>query len=315
MSNVFRPEWSMSAEEKPVEAKPEEPEQVEEQTTEQAAEALAETAEEVAEQVTAAAEELTSEPEVDWKKRYDDTRRHVNRQAEQLKALETDKAQLEAALGQAIPYLQQLVGGQPVVQSDEDLAKLGVDPEAYKALEPLLQQRIDARTQALEAQMAAERTARQDAEYRAGVSSAIENFFLTHPDVPKGSDMDDEIGNTVRLLASSWEAAGYEVGWDDPSLYDLAYEAAQHPLLRDILAKNPQYAEDEEGLALARDLASLREAKAGASQPKTPARTPPHVEKGGTTGPAGKAAAPQVEDPWEAVKALAEQEKKSVFTR
>lgn len=200
--------------------------------------------------------------------------------------------QMEQALRNAMPIVQQAIDMQrQVPQYDEYGNQL---PPQEPQERPLTQADVDAQVQARlnqqfqQWQSQARLQQEQANLYNAG-KAAMDAFFERHPEVEKYSDTDTDIAATILAFNQAWPDSDVDITSTDA--LEIAYEASQRPALRTVLQMNAQYFDSDEGMILARKLASEID---GVTQNATPRGTKPRsntpvVEKGSSaTPPAGK---------------------------
>ena len=244
------------------------------------------------EQVKAWAGKYSSPEELE--KGYREIRDLQRRTAEQRNAYEQAlqesqyrAAQMEEALRRAVPIVQQAMAQQQQPQTDEWGQPLPQQQQPNLTPQQV-QQQIDWQVQQRLQQQAAlqqEQWAQQQ-EYNEG-RAAMEEFFSRHTEVEPGGSVDEDIAATVLALNEAWADTDLDIASVDS--LEIAYEAAQRPALRQVLELNPQYVDTDEGMVLARRLASeldgITQTKTSPRGTSAPRSNTPVVERGSSTAP------------------------------
>ena len=237
-------------------------------------------------------------------KAYNELRASERRAAEAERKLIEQNRQLDEYLRVAAQELQRRQEA-PAPKTDAEVeaaaAAYGVDPETFLAAQKIAQEQVAQQLAPFQQQMtqqqqlqAQELARQQELEQVRQVASAWV--------AEQGDELDDETWTNVVQVFTELELDEHL-----PENYDVAREIASDPALRATLRAMPDLVESDEGMALARRLASDQQD----TQPK-PARRPrpnAHVERGpsGAT-PAAEPAKPL--DSWERVMKLNEEEGK-----
>lgn len=290
-----------------------------------------ETAPVESEAVEAVTESASEEPapvqadqpvEVDWQKRFGDTRRAWEAERQQSNArieqLEGQNQQLTAAMNKVVPILQQLAKKPP---TDDQLAQAGIDPDVYKVAAPLIEREVANRTQGIEQRFAAEAEQRQreaiaaeEQRYNAEVASTVSSF-MAEKGIAKESELDGTIGTFLIRLDRESQARGLDpIDLTDRGWLELGLEAAQSPSLRAQLLANPQLVGDDDYVGLARKQAALIDGVQPAAPPSPEQQETeplPHVVRG--SGGPPKKGLPRDDDPLADAKALAVKEQSGIF--
>lgn len=219
----------------------------------------------------------------DLEKGYRELRDLQRRTAERAKAadlqrqeLEARTAQIQAALQQTIPAVQQALAARQVPQQPVDPYGLeqqqpqqpaGLDPRLVMPLVDMqVQQRI------LEYQNMQAQAAAAAEEYQTA-NNALQTFYTAHKEIEPQGELDTRIAETIVALNQSWEPTGSTLDLTNPEIFEIAYEATQRPALRQVLEVNPALIDTDAGLELARRQAALLEADITPSTPSAPGAT------------------------------------------
>lgn len=237
-----------------------------------------------------AEEEATPEPEAEeeapvrlagkytsteeLEKGYKELRDLQRRTAERAKAAERQRLQVEQralelqkALQEAVPIIQQVMSKKPAQKDGEQWPwEDGQTPETLTPaqVKPLIDQAVQ--TRLMEEEHTRNKRTAEEQEARAA-SEALAQFFAAHPDVEPDSEDDSKIAETIVTLHKSWESEGWTLDLTDTGNYEIAFEASQRPALRKVLELNPSFVESEEGMLLARAQAEMLESRL-TQQPK-----------------------------------------------
>lgn len=279
----------------------------------------------------------------DWSKAdqgYRNLQRMYSREQVARQAEAERREQLEAALRQMAPLLQQQAQQyQPEVEFDP------FDPNSVAAY--IESQVVERTTEAQQAQMAA----LQQQQFAESVNGAIASFRQEHPEVAPGSDLDESVAGIMlelqtvtpgerpdpELFPVSTENLSYALELaQNPALYEavidldllpdsetiqLAKEALANPALYQELKAQPELLDNDVGIEVARRRANLpgvvqQAAAAGVSNARNPQamKQRAHVETGGTGAPAAGAPGAQPQDEMdEAILAWRGQRSDSIF--
>lgn len=248
--------------------------QVVEQPAEEAP--AGETAEEAAERLLAGKYRSVDELE----KGYRELRDLQRRTAERAKAADLQRQELEArtmqiqsALQQTIPAVQQALSARQAQQADP----YGLDPQAQQqqGLDPrMVMPLVDMQVQQRMMEYQNIQSARQAAadEYQTA-NSALQEFYNTHKEVEPQGEIDASIASTIVSINEAWEPTGSTLDLTNPEIFEIAYEATQRPALRQVLEINPALIDTDTGLELARRQAALLEADITPSTTSAPGAT------------------------------------------
>ncbi len=214
------------------------------------------------------------------------------RTAAALAQQQAETQELRGYLQQAATLLQSRSPGQPqAVQLSPALVQAaeaaGLEEGALKLVAELAGQEADRRMASLRGEFDSERMrtaqqaqALQADQARASAAQIAQAFTAAHPDVVAGNAIDQSMQDVVDLL---------ELDPMELEMLEVAYEAAHDPKLLSILRASPDFVLTEEGMGLARTLATVNVGTVPATQAGRPgARTPapaPHVEKGPSAAP------------------------------
>jgi len=239
-----------------------------------------ETPEEEAQRLWANKYQSPEELERGYNESREQWRRAVEaRKAEEQRALELENqyGQLQQALQQVVPTLQQAAEREKLYQSwaaeykqqtgefppgYQPLAEKSPDTVAPSDVQQIVEQRI-----AQERALAFEQAQRQQ-ELRA-LEQNIYSFYQDHPEVEPRGPLDNEITDAIAALNEAWVPTDTEVDPSDRGSLEIAYEAAQRPALLAILQMKPQYFESDYGMQLARMEASVLEGAPPSTEPRT----------------------------------------------
>lgn len=211
--------------------------------------------------------------------------------------IEAQAQQLQQTLSQAIPYIESLRAqqvqqlpqevkydqfGNPVVPPTPQLSP--------QQVQRLVDERVSAQTQQNQQNWAAEQ---QKAAAAQKTESAILGFYGAHPEVEVGGEIDAAIMDTINALNQTWESRGDgTLDTQDPSVYEIAYEATQRPALQKVLQMFPALVDDDSGMQLARIQAAVLEGQPITQQSQAVpasqvgnAQRKPFVEKASSSTP------------------------------
>jgi hypothetical protein len=212
-----------------------------------------------------------------------------NRTLDRQRQIEARNAELEA-------YLQQVAANQQAAPTQAaPLPSIpvpaGVDPAEWAQLQatlapivgPMVESRVAQAQQQWEAQQRQFQTQAQAQNQVQLAEAAVRTFREAHPDVAPGSVEEQVVADVMRSYGLPLEAPAME----------RALEIGADPKLGAVIRANPAFAHSDEGMSLARTLASLPAAQAQAVQGATAAqaaqgeaaRRAAHVETGGTGAP------------------------------
>lgn len=258
-------------------------------------------------------------------------------EAERMRA-EAERAQYEQALRSAIPMIEQAARERQALRTwaeqyyrENGALPPGLDPNILSApaapagspdqmvdrasVERMLNERLAQERAAMAAAYQAE-------QEKAALARTVTEFYTEHPEVEPHGALDNEITDAMAELAYSpaWAnyvnqdgSQGVVVDPTDRNSVEVVYEAVRRPALLQILKIRPDYFTSEAGLAIARRDAALLEGVPATTAPQT-ATVPasragtragqrvPHTES--AAGSVPQQQAPNLNDPWEAVKAV-----------
>lgn len=267
---------------------------------------------------------------------YKNIQRLHTRTSEQLRAEQLRRQQLEAALEQVAPLLQQRQqAGQEVPNTDQ-----------YDIYDPNVLQRLIDQRVAEGTQQTVE--ALQQQQVAASIDGAITQFRQAHPDVQPGTPLDEQIAQAVLEFQTDGDGnlnhdlfpvtpenleVAYTLTRDErlgdmvreldliPSSenLDIAREALANPALAEVLTAEPELLDTDAGLNHARRLANLPgfyEAAQVQAQPPNAQQMQrsAYVETGGTGAPAGGAPGRRPADEMDEAIAVYNSGRDSVFT-
>jgi hypothetical protein len=260
-----------------------------------------------------------SAAEIDWEKRYGDLFRTRQSEVEQNRRVAAERDQLQQALAQALPALQQMAE-QRRKPTPEQLEQAGIDPSLYEQVEPLINARVAEREQAIRAEMSQAETARAERDEQAAIHSAALSF-MQEKGIEVESEDDVKVGTFIQVFANRLAEMGYrtpdgqpDIDLTDRSTFEIAYEAVKSPAFGREMLANPHFFYDDDSVALARERAALMQGvKPATTQPAVASKTPlPTVTKAGGAGNP-VSGSPLSDDPLADAKALVAEESKSVF--
>lgn len=229
----------------------------------------------------------------DLQRRTAESRKATEQKAQEL---EFQNKRLEDALRRAIPVVQEAVRirqgqgqdpyGNPAL-TEQPAPPPGPTPQQVQGLvDQRVQQGIEMAQQRLAAQ-------REQQEAYQAAEGAITRFFERHPEVEQNGPVDTDLAATITSLNEAWtsrNAGTVDLGSDD--MLDIAYEAMHNPALRRVLEVNPEYVDDDTGMAIARQLAAQASGKPvanpGSVRTSAPQKNTPFVERGSSPAPAEK---------------------------
>lgn len=217
----------------------------------------------------------------DLEKGYNELRDLQRRTAERAKAADLQRQELEArslqiqqALQQTIPVVQQALAARQAQQQQADPYGLdteqqqpGLDP---RMVMPLVDMQVQQRM--LEMQNA---TAMQQAaamQYNSA-NDALQQFYTAHPEVEPQGEVDASVAQTIVTLNQAWGPSGSTLDLTSPDVFEIAYEATKRPALRQVLEVNPALIDTDAGMELARRQAALLEADITPFTASTPGAT------------------------------------------
>jgi len=265
-------------------------------------------------------------PGVDWQGRYTEVRELQRRTADQNTAL---RDQLEA-IGRSVQGLiaQQQQAAQTMLQvpqTDEFMrraAEQGFEPEQVRLMQALATQIADQRVGGIQQQMQAAAEQQQADQALDANRRAVETFRAAHADLTP--ELGDEMVQVLQEVGAVDErGAPLEDIRED--ILQIALEAATNEYLRFVLRANPTLYETDEGMTMARILASLygtTQAPA-TTQPSAPPAPPgteqvdaalraAHTEPGSSGAPSPAGGPPR--DEFDDVLEYAKTAKRSAFT-
>jgi hypothetical protein len=265
-----------------------------------------ETAEEEAERLFAGKFKSAEELEKGYREIVALQTRTARERAEALEQVRQREEYLRVAAQELQRRQQAAQQPQPTASDIErEAAAMGLDPETYVAAQKLAQQQVEQRLAPIEQQMTAQQQqapqAQQQQAEREREIAAVREVATTWVE-SKGDALDDTTWQNVVAVFS-------ELNLDEtePEFYDVAYEAATNPALRETLKALPDLADSDDGMALARKLAGNADTQQ-AGKTRRP-RPKAHVETGGSGAVPSGAPADDGNDPWKAVTKLAASEK------
>lgn len=205
-------------------------------------------------------------------KGYRELRDLQRRTAERAKAYEQRAAevefnarQMEQAVRQATDYvrsLQQQQAQQPQQPQQPVYDQFGnpvqLPPQQPSLTPDQIQGLVDAQVQnqwAYQAQAMQEQQFRQQQYNEAAEAQRL--FFEAHPEIERNGAIDEDVASTILAFNEAWshiDGSTFNLGSEES--LGIAYEASQRPALRRVLETNPAYMDDDEGMTLARALAS-----------------------------------------------------------
>jgi hypothetical protein len=217
----------------------------------------------------------------DLEKGYNELRDLQRRTAERAKAADLQRQELEArsmqiqqALQQTIPVVQQALAARAAQQQQTDPYGLdteqqqpGLDP---RMVMPLVDMQVQQRMLEMQNATAVQQAAAM--EYNSA-NDALQQFYSAHPEVEPQGEVDASVAQTIVALNQAWRPSGSTLDLTSPDVFEIAYEATKRPALRQVLEVNPAFIDTDAGMELARRQAALLEADITPSTTSAPGAT------------------------------------------